>query len=148
VISYVNRQHTNLRKLLQEGHSGLVAALTGLVEQKNEDRQAIMDAADGGDIRDTLKRDLVWESNELYAERQTFDSLLEPGGWKRSKSLEFASEFHLLPIPTYYESTLVTEKSLSGSCSSTPYTHLLIGQLIGSGRDIRTTIIRKRHVHD
>jgi cell division inhibitor SulA len=44
VISYVSRQHTNLRKLLQEDHSGLVAALTRLEAQKNEERQAIMDA--------------------------------------------------------------------------------------------------------
>jgi hypothetical protein len=34
-----SRQHTNRRKLLQEDHSDLVAGLTGLVEQKNKERQ-------------------------------------------------------------------------------------------------------------
>jgi hypothetical protein len=47
-------QHTNRQKLLQEDHFGLVAGLTGLVEQKNKERQAIMDAVGGGDLRDTL----------------------------------------------------------------------------------------------
>jgi hypothetical protein len=84
VISYISRQHTNRRKLLQEDHSGLVEALTGLVEQKNKERQAIMDAVDGGDLRDTLKRDSdegkippLWEFNELYAEQMTKDDQIK-----------------------------------------------------------------------
>jgi hypothetical protein len=79
---------------------------------------------------------MISQSTITVTAGQVFDS--ESDAWKRSKSLEFASESHVLPIPTYYESTLVTEKSLSGSCSPTSSTHpTLIGQLIDPKRNDR-----------
>ena len=60
----------------------------------------------------------------------------EPGTLKRSQSLDLSSiaggrEY---PIPTYYESTLTTEKTLSPASSTHP---TLIGQLIDSKRHAR-----------
>jgi len=79
------------------------------------------------------------------------DASLEPGAWKRSKSLEFSSavaETQGFPIPTYYESTIVNEKSLGGTCSPTPSTHpTLIGQLIDPKRDEREKSQQKHHQH-
>jgi len=66
---------------------------------------------------------------------------LEPGAWKRSKSLEFstaaaAAETQGFPLPTYYESTIVNGRS--GTCSPTSSTHrTLIGQLIDPKRGER-----------
>lgn len=80
VISYVSRQRTRHRKLVEEDHAGLVEALMQLVKEKNGERQAIMDALDGGHPRDGLGRNSEdgyvppeWEFNELYAEEMSKD---------------------------------------------------------------------------
>ena len=88
---------------------------------------------------------MISQSTITITPGQTFDSALEPGTWKRSKSLEFASDSHEFPIPTYYESILASEKKLSGTCSPTSTHHTLIGQLIDPKQKSQ---IHHVHCHD
>ena len=83
VISYISRQRTHRRKLVQEDHLGLVEALTELVERRNKERQAVMDAIDGalrGHLRLESEEGKIppeWEFNELYAEHMTKDEQIK-----------------------------------------------------------------------
>ena len=82
VISYISRQAGKRRKLIQEDHDGLLQALKDLVERKNKEREAIMDAIDGTggafDRRtDEGRVPLEWEFNELYAERMSKDDQIK-----------------------------------------------------------------------
>ena len=88
---------------------------------------------------------MISQSTITISPGQLLDSSLDPGTWKRAKSLEFASDSHEFPIPTYYESTLTSEKSPSGNCSPTSSTHpTLIGQLIDPKRCEKSQI---HHIH-
>ena len=80
VISYISRQRSRHRKLVEKDHLGLIEALMELVKEKNGERQAIMDTLDGGNPRDGLTRNSdegyippEWEFNELYAEEMSKD---------------------------------------------------------------------------
>ena len=78
VISYISRQGGRRRKLIKEDHDSLVQALEDLVERKNKERRAIMDAMDGAVGPFNRRTDdgrvpLEWEFNELYAEKMSKD---------------------------------------------------------------------------
>jgi len=83
VISYISRQRTLRRKLVQEDHLGMIEALAELVERKNKERQAVMDALDGalrGGLRQESEEGKIppeWEFNELYAEQMTKDEQIK-----------------------------------------------------------------------
>jgi len=82
VISYISRQRGRRRKLIKEDHDGLVQALNDLVERKNKERKAVMDAIDEGGPKfnrrtDEGKLPLEWEFNELYAENMTRDAQIK-----------------------------------------------------------------------
>lgn len=60
VITYISRQGTSRRKLIQEDHEALVQELKALVDRKNEEAQ-----------KDETKK--KWELNVLEAEKMTKD---------------------------------------------------------------------------